>query len=112
MSGEWQGWPLGGRMPSNLVVAPFGAACLLRRFKPPTDTREFEGMPFERPTVLSREIAAFLPGTGQVLTVPVDADVRLLPDRDGGVRVEGRGRLSIESGQLRIVPEPPPDPPL
>ncbi len=103
-SGAWQGWSLDGRSPSNLVAASFGAACVLQRLKPPKDTRTFEGMPMERPTVLSREIAVFVPGNASPLTLPVDAEVRLAAERDGGVRVEGRGRLSVDGGKLQISP--------
>lgn len=102
-SGRWQGWGLDGRTPSNLMPAPFGAVCVLRRLKPPKDTRTLEGVPFEQPSVLSREIGAFIPDAAQFLVLPVDADVRLIADPDGGVRVEGLGRLSIDAGRLQIA---------
>lgn len=108
-SGTWQGWSLNGRTPSNLVAARFGAACVLRELQAPKGP-QFPGGPNQSPTVLRREIAAFQPESSTFLTCPVDADVTFSVDRDGGVRVEGRGRLSLEGGRLQIVPMPSPTP--
>jgi streptogramin lyase len=110
-SGTWKGWSLDGRTPSNLVTARFGAACLLRRLQPPQGP-QFPGGPIQPPTVLRREIAAFQADSGEIMTCPVETDVSLSADRDGDVRVEGRGRLSLEGGRLHIVPaaSPPEQP--
>ena len=102
-SGTWQGWSLDGRTPSKLVAARFGAACLLQQLQPPKGP-QFSGGPIQSPTVLRREIAAFQPGSTKFIMCPVETDVSLSADRDGGVRVEGRGRLSLEGGRLHIVP--------
>jgi len=104
-SGAWQGWPLDGRTPSNLVAARFGAACLLQQLQPPSEP-QFSGAPIQAPTVLRRELAAFQPGTPTVVTHPVATHVGLSADRAGGVRVEGIGHLALDGGQLLIVPAP------
>lgn len=104
-SGAWQGWPLDGRTPSNLVAARFGAACLLQQLQPPSEPQN-SGGPIEAPTVLRRELAAFQPGTPTFVTYPVETHVSLLADRAGGVRVEGFGQLALENGRLLIVPAP------
>jgi len=102
-SGKWQGWALDGRTPSKLVAARFGAACVLEQLQA-TKGPHFPGAPAEVPTVLRREIAAFQQGSPKFMTCPVKADVNLSADRDGGVRVEGQRRLSLEGGRLQIVP--------
>jgi hypothetical protein len=104
-SGAWQGWALDGRTPSNLVTARFGAACLLQQLQP-APPAEGPGGPIQHPVVLRRELAAFRPGTPTFSTVPVETDVKLSADRDGGVRAEGRGQLTLESDRLLIVPAP------
>jgi hypothetical protein len=102
-SGTWQGWALNDRTPSKLVAARFGVVCLLQQFQQPAEPH-FSGSPYRGPAVLRREIAAFQPGMTTFMTYPVETDVNLLPDRNGGVQVEGRGRLLLEGGRLRIAP--------
>ncbi|MBL9083105.1 MAG: hypothetical protein JNK76_14920 [Planctomycetales bacterium] len=102
-SGMWQGWSLDGLRPSKLVAARFGAACLLEQLQM-TKGPHFPGAPIEVPTLLGREIAAFQPGSPKFMKCPVETDVNLSADHDGSVRVEGRGRLSLEGGRLQIVP--------
>ena len=106
ISGAWQGWSLGGRTPSNLVAARFGAACLLRRQQAPKDEGyDLPGVPAPGLRVLSREIVAIQEGSRELLTTTIDADATLSADGAGGVRVDGQRRLSLAGGRLQIVPE-------